>query len=60
MAAMAAAPTGQPPAEAMGVFAREQAELAAGGIPDGVIAAGALLPDADLLDPLGAPVTRRL
>ncbi len=41
----------------MGAFAGEQAELAARGIPDGVIAAGALLPDADLLDPFGAPAT---
>jgi hypothetical protein len=52
---MADTPAGQAPGEAMGVFAREQAELAAGGIPDGVIASGALLPDADLFDPLGAP-----
>ncbi len=57
VAARAETSAGQPPGEAMGVFAREQAELAAGGIPDGVIASGALLPDADLLDPLGAPVT---
>lgn len=55
VAAMAETPAGQPPGEAMGVFAREQAELAEGGIPDGVIASGALLPDADLFDPLGAP-----
>jgi peroxiredoxin len=55
VAAMADTPAGQAPEEAMGVFAREQAELAAGGIPDGVIASGALLPDADLFDPLGAP-----
>ena len=47
----------------MGVFAREQAELAAGGIPDGVIASGALLPNADLPDLpdlLGAPVTAKI
>ena len=55
VAAMAGTPAGQAPGEAMGVFAREQAELAAGGIPDEVIASGALLPDADLFDPLGAP-----
>ena len=47
VAAMAAASAGQPPGEAMGVFAREQAELAARGIPEEIIAAGALLPDAD-------------
>ena len=41
----------------MGAFAREQAELAAGGIPEGIIAAGAVLPDADLLDPFGTPAT---
>jgi peroxiredoxin len=55
VAATADTPAGQAPGEAMGVFAREQAELAAGGIPDGVIASGALLPDADLFDPLGTP-----
>jgi peroxiredoxin len=53
VAAMADTPARQAPGEAMGVFAREQAELAAGGIPDGVIASGALLPDADLFDPPG-------
>lgn len=47
VAAMAAAPTGQPLGEVMGVFAREQAELAARAIPEGIIAAGALLPGAD-------------
>jgi peroxiredoxin len=52
---MADTPAGQAPGEAMGVFAREQAEVAAGGIPDGVIASGSLLPGADLFDPLGAP-----
>jgi peroxiredoxin len=57
VAAMADAYAGQPPEEVMGVFAREQAELAAGGIPEAVIAAGAVLPDADLLDRFGAPAT---
>ena len=55
VAAMVDTPAGQAPGEAMGVFAREQAEVAAGGIPDGVIASDALLPDADLFEPLGAP-----
>jgi hypothetical protein len=55
VAAMAETQAGQPPGGTRGVFAREQAELAAGGIPDGVIAPGALLPDADPFDPLGAP-----
>jgi peroxiredoxin len=57
VAAMAAATDGQPPREVMDVMAREQAELAAAGIPEGIIAVGALLPDADLLDPFGAPTT---
>ena len=57
VAAMAEANAGQPPKEVTGAFTREQAELAAAGIPDGVIAVGALLPDADLLDPFGAPAT---
>lgn len=35
VAAMADAYAGQPPEEVMGAFAREQAELAAGGIPEG-------------------------
>ena len=55
VAAMADTPARQAPGEAMGVFARGQAELAAGGIPDGVIASGALLPDAGLFDPPGTP-----
>jgi len=57
VAAMAEASAGQPLGEVMGAFAREQAELAAGGIPEGIIAAGAVLPDADLLDPFGTPAT---
>ncbi|HTW98166.1 MAG TPA: peroxiredoxin-like family protein [Acidimicrobiales bacterium] len=44
----------QPPDEAMGAFAREQAGLAAGAMPEGVIAVGETLPDADLFDPHGA------
>ena len=47
VAAMAAASAGQPSGEAMGVFAREQAELTARGTPEEIIAAGALLPGAD-------------
>jgi hypothetical protein len=47
VAAMAGASAGQPPGEVMGVFARQQAELAARGIPEGIIAAGALLPGQD-------------
>jgi peroxiredoxin len=44
----------QPPNEIMGVFAREQADLAARGRRAGVIEVGAILPDAELLDPHGA------
>lgn len=44
----------QPPNEGMAAFAREQADLAARGMPAGVIEAGATLADADLLDPHGA------
>ena len=57
VAAMAAAPAGQPLGEAMDAFIGEQAGLAAHGIPEGIIAAGALLPDADLLDPFRAAAT---
>ncbi|HEY1831698.1 MAG TPA: peroxiredoxin-like family protein [Acidimicrobiales bacterium] len=44
----------QPTNEVMGAFTREQAELAAKGVPEGVIAVGATLPDAELIDPYGA------
>ena len=37
----------QPPNEVMGAFGLEQAELAAGGTPVGVIGLGAKVPDAD-------------
>jgi peroxiredoxin len=47
----------QPPNEVMGAFTREQAELAAKGVPDGVIEVGAKLPDAEMLDPHGAVTT---
>jgi hypothetical protein len=57
VAAIAAVPAGQLPGEVMDAFAGEQAELAARGIPEGIIAAGAMLPDADLLDPFGAPAS---
>ncbi len=42
----------------MGAFAREQAELAAGGLPAGVAEAGTVLPDVALLDVYAAPVRR--
>jgi len=47
----------QPPNEVMGAFTREQADLAAQGIPSSVVAAGASLPDANLLDAHGTPTT---
>jgi peroxiredoxin len=47
----------QPPNEVMGAFTREQAELAARGVPEGVIQVGATLPDVELLDPYGATTT---
>lgn len=43
----------QLPSEVLSASAQEQAELAASGIPEGVIQVGATLPDADLLDPNG-------
>ena len=47
----------QPPNEVMGAFTREQADLAARGVPDGVIEMGATLLDAELTDPHGAVTT---
>ena len=47
----------EPPGQVMGAFAREQAELAAGGVPGGIAPAGTVLPDAELLDVHGAPTT---
>ena len=49
----AAAPSGGEPTP----FRREQATLAAGGLPPGVAAAGTTVPDAALLDPYGAATT---
>jgi peroxiredoxin len=47
----------QPPNEVMAAFVGEQADLAARGVPDGVIEVGATLPDAEMLDPHGATTT---
>jgi peroxiredoxin len=47
----------QPPNEVMGAFTREQTALAAQGISSSVVAAGANLPDANLLDAHGTPTT---
>jgi peroxiredoxin len=49
----AAAPSG----EQTTPFRREQAKLAASGLPAGVAAAGTLVPDTGLLDPYGAATT---
>jgi hypothetical protein len=45
------------PAEVAATFGAEQAALDAAGIPDGVLAPGAPMPDAELLDVDGAPTT---
>jgi peroxiredoxin len=47
----------KPANEVTGEFSREQAELAASGVPEGVIEVGATLPDAKLIDPHGATTT---
>jgi peroxiredoxin len=57
VSAMHAGMAAQAPNEIMGVFTREQAELAARGTPSGVAVTGAGLPDADLLDAHGIPTT---
>jgi peroxiredoxin len=55
--ALGEAMAGQPPNEVMGAFAREQAELATHGAPEGVLPAGAKLTDAALLEPHGEATT---
>jgi peroxiredoxin len=57
VAEMHATMAAEPPVEVMGAFAREQAELAASGLPAGIAPAGTVLPDADLLDMHGAATT---
>jgi peroxiredoxin len=57
VAEMHAAMTAQPPNEVMGAFGREQAALAAAGVPGGVAAPGTPVPDADLLNVHGSPTT---
>jgi peroxiredoxin len=47
----------QPPNEVMGAFGREQAELAAAGLPDTIAAVGTVVADTGLLDPRGTPTT---
>jgi peroxiredoxin len=48
---------GQIPAEALTTFTAEQARLDAAGVPAGVAAPGAVLPDVELLDVHGAPTS---
>ena len=57
VAKMQASMAAQPPSEVTGAFGREQAALAAAGVPDGVAAVGTELPDAGLLGVHGAPTT---
>jgi len=57
VAEMHAVMPAEPPVEVMGAFAREQAELAASGLPAGIAPAGTVLPDAGLLDVHGTPTT---
>lgn len=57
VAQMRAAMAKEPPNEVMGAFGREQAELAAAGVPAGVAAPGTPLADAKLLDAHGQPAT---
>jgi peroxiredoxin len=57
VAEMHAKAAAQPPSEVMGAFTREQAQLAAAGLPAGIAPAGTVLPDAKLLDAHGAATT---
>jgi peroxiredoxin len=57
VAQMHATMAAQPPSEVMGAFAREQADLAAAGLPTGIAPVGTVLPDAELLDVHGSPIT---
>ena len=57
VAEMHAGMASDPPSEVMGAFGREQAALAALGVPAGVAAPGTRLGDASLLDVHGAPTS---
>jgi peroxiredoxin len=57
VAALHATRAAAPPGNLTGAFSREQAELAAGGLPAGLAAAGIVLPDTVLLDPHAAATT---
>ena len=56
VAEMHAAMAVEPPSEAMGAFAREQAGLAV-SVPAGIVPVGTVLPDAELLDVRGGATT---
>ena len=56
VAQMHATMAADPPAEPMGAFARQRAELAASA-PAGIAPVGTVLPDAELLDVHGAATT---
>jgi peroxiredoxin len=57
VAEMHAKMAAEPLSEVMSAFAREQAGLAASGLPAGVAPAGTIVPDAELLDAHGAATT---
>ena len=57
VAEMHAATAAEPPEEVRSAFGREQAELAAAGLPAGIAAVGTVVADTDLLDPHGAATT---
>jgi peroxiredoxin len=57
VAEMHATREAEPPGGAAGAFAREQAGLAASGLPAGIAPAGTVLPDAGLLDVHGGATT---
>jgi peroxiredoxin len=55
--AFMAGPGAAMPAEVMGAFVAEQVNLDDAGVPTGVSAPGALMPDGELLDVRGAPTS---
>ena len=57
VADMHAGMAAQPPNEVKDAFDREQAGLAAAGLPEGIAVAGTLVADGALLDPHGTPTT---
>lgn len=57
VAEMHATRAAEPPDPVLGAFGREQADLAAAGLPAGIATVGTVIADTDLLDPHGAPTT---